>query len=43
MQPGGWLAAFGQELQEALLAELDARLQPVTGLIEAIRNKGNAA
>lgn len=30
-----WLDAFGQELQEVLLAELDTRLQPVWGLIEA--------
>lgn len=35
MQPAGWLAGFGQELQTVLLAELDVRLQPTLGLIEA--------
>jgi len=35
--PGKWLAAFGHELQEVLLAELDTRLQPVLGLIEAYK------
>ena len=39
-QPGGWLHAFGKELEAALLAELDVRLQPVTGLMEALRNEG---
>jgi hypothetical protein len=29
---------FGREFQEALLAELDLRLQPVTGMIEALGN-----
>lgn len=38
-QPPGWLDAFGKEWQEALLAELDVRLQPVMGLIEALRNE----
>jgi hypothetical protein len=33
--PGGWLALFCRNLQDVLLAELDVRLQPVTGLIEA--------
>jgi hypothetical protein len=32
-----WLDAFGHELQEVLLAELDTRLQPVLGLIEAYK------
>jgi hypothetical protein len=36
LQPGAWLARFGQELQAVLLAELDLRLQPATGLIEAL-------
>jgi hypothetical protein len=39
-QPGGWLHRFGQELEAALLAELEVRLQPVTGLMEALRNEG---
>lgn len=30
-----WLTRFGQELQAVLLAELDARLEPTLGLIEA--------
>jgi hypothetical protein len=36
---GGWLARFCTELQTLLLAELDLRLQPTTGLIEALRNE----
>ena len=35
MQPGGWLATFRDELQAVLIAELDLRLQPVLGLVEA--------
>ena len=35
MQPRGWLAIFCGELQSILLAELDLRLQPATGLIDA--------
>lgn len=35
-QPGHWPEPFEQELQQALVAELDLRLQPVTGLIEAL-------
>jgi len=35
----GWLAAFGKEWQEALLAEMNVRLQPVVGLMEALSNK----
>ncbi len=38
-QPGGWLYALGQALNEALQAELDVRLQPVMGLIEAFSNE----
>ncbi|MCW5652635.1 DUF3348 family protein [Hydrogenophaga sp.] len=34
----GWLADFVKEWQAVLLAELDARLQPVVGLVEALRN-----
>jgi len=30
-----WLANFGQEMQTVLLADMDVRLQPVLGLIEA--------
>lgn len=39
LQPGGWLAAFGKDMQGLLLAELDLRLQPVAGLIEALGNE----
>lgn len=35
MQPGGWLATFCQEMRTVLLAELEVRLQPVLGLVEA--------
>lgn len=41
MQPGEWLALFCRELQGVLLAELDLRLQPTVGLIEAFSNKVN--
>ena len=37
--PGGWLADFGKELAMVLLAELDLRLQPTVGLIEALSNE----
>ena len=39
MQPAGWLADFGNELKLVLLAELDLRLQPTVGLIEALSNE----
>jgi len=39
MQPGGWLAAFCEELQAVLIAELDLRLQPTLGLIEALQDE----
>lgn len=38
MPAQGGLADFGKELQWVLLAELDLRLQPTVGLIEALRN-----
>ena len=34
-QPGGWLHRFDKEQQAVLLAELDMRLEPVMGLVEA--------
>ena len=37
-QSGGWLWAFEQDLQALLLAEMQARLQPIYGLLEAARN-----
>jgi hypothetical protein len=39
MNQGGWLARFCNELQTVLLAELDVRLQPTAGLIEAFNNE----
>ena len=39
LQPGGWLARYGQELHTVLLAELDLRLQPSVGLIEALQHE----
>lgn len=39
MPPGTWLARFGHELQTVLLAELDLRLQPTVGLIEAFNHQ----
>jgi hypothetical protein len=41
MQPGGWLAIFCEELQAMLIAELDLRLQPTLGLIEALHNEAD--
>lgn len=38
-QPGSWLDTFERDLREILLAELDMRLQPVRGLIEAFSNE----
>jgi len=36
-QPGPWLDRFAQEMRQLLLAELDLRLQPVEGLLQACR------
>lgn len=38
MKPGGWLARFCKELHSVLLAELDVRLQPTLGLLEALQH-----
>lgn len=35
--PGGWLHGFEQDLQALLLAEMQVRLQPILGLLEAAR------
>ncbi|WP_345251243.1 DUF3348 family protein, partial [Pigmentiphaga soli] len=35
--PGSWLAVFRKDMQRVLLAELDIRLQPVEGLLAALR------
>ena len=37
VQPGPWLERFRQEMRGLLLAELDLRLQPLEGLLEACR------
>ena len=34
---GAWQEAFGKDMQSVLLAELEIRLQPVEGLLEAFR------
>jgi hypothetical protein len=39
LNPGRWLAGFTQDMQTALLAELDVRLQPTLGLIEAFNKE----
>lgn len=39
MKDGAWLARFCHELQTVLLAELDLRLQPTLGLLEAYQNE----
>lgn len=39
MQAGAWLARFCKDLQTLLLAELEFRLQPTLGLIEAFNNE----
>ena len=38
-QPGGWLWAFEQDMQALLLAEMQLRLQPITGLLEAAHHE----
>jgi len=38
-RPGGWLHAFGEDWRQALLAELELRLEPVAGLLDALRNE----
>jgi hypothetical protein len=37
VQPEAWLDAFCKDMQGVLLAELDIRLQPIEGLLEALR------
>lgn len=39
MHPGGWLAGFCQNLQTLLLAEVELRLQPSAGLLEAFNQQ----
>lgn len=42
IRPGGWLAMYCRDMQAVLLAELEVRLQPVAGLIEALGNEVTA-
>ncbi|MBA2963849.1 MULTISPECIES: DUF3348 family protein [Ramlibacter] len=37
-EPGAWLDTFRQDWRQALLAELDVRLEPVAGLVDALNN-----
>jgi hypothetical protein len=37
VQPAAWLDLFCKSMQGVLLAELDIRLQPVEGLLDALR------
>ena len=41
LQPGAWLATFCQDMQSVLLAELELRLQPVLGLLDALSHEVN--
>ncbi len=36
MKPGGWIFNFCAEMRELLFAELEARLQPVLGMIDSL-------
>lgn len=38
MTSGGWISGFCMDMRELLLAELEVRIQPVTGLIDALTN-----
>jgi hypothetical protein len=38
-KPGAWLDTFRKDMQSVLLAELDVRLQPVEGLLAALRTR----
>ena len=39
--PGSWLEAFCRDTQAVLLAELELRLKPITGLVAALGEQGN--
>ncbi|MEJ8836088.1 DUF3348 family protein [Ramlibacter sp. AN1133] len=40
-RPGGWLQRFAQAWRQLLAAELELRLQPAMGLVEALDNESN--
>lgn len=42
-QAGGWIHAFQHDMREMLLAELNLRLQPILGLMEAADHENNGA
>lgn len=37
-EPGGWLDVFDKDMRQVLLAEMEMRLEPVVGLLEAWMN-----
>lgn len=39
LQPGPWLDTFRDDMRSVLLAELDLRLQPIEGLLSALKAK----
>jgi len=39
LEPGPWLDTFREDMRGVLLAELDLRLQPIVGLLSALRTK----
>ncbi len=39
LQPKEWLARFSRDLQSVLLAEMELRLQPTLGLLEALHSQ----
>lgn len=39
LESGGWLTQFRQQLQLIMLAELDTRLEPALGLLDALQQK----
>lgn len=41
LEKDGWLTIFARDLQVVLLAELDFRLLPITGMIEALHTEVN--
>jgi hypothetical protein len=43
VRPGGWLEVFCKDMRAVLLAELDLRLQPVEGLLEALSTESHMA
>jgi len=42
-QPAGWLMVYRKDMQAVLLAELDVRLQPIEGMMDALRTLHNEA